>query len=80
METWDFIFYGETIKAQKPVKGQLRLFPATKKSTSDLSKPPKPITSRKGEDMGLVAALYRASNQASTSKCPSKMIAVKGGE
>jgi hypothetical protein len=64
METWDFIFYGEEIKAKRPFTGQLRLFHAKKKSTSDLSKPPKPIKSQKRETMGLVAALDRAIKQA----------------
>ncbi len=79
METWDFIFYGESIKAQRPYKGHLCLFPAKKKDNPDLSIPPKPIKSRKGENKGLVAALYRASNQASPSECTSKMFASKGG-
>ena len=79
MGTRDFIFYEEIIKAKKPFKGRPCLFSAGKKSSSDLSKPPKAIKSQKGENKGLVAALYRASNQASPSLCTSKMIVAKGG-
>lgn len=79
METRDFIFYEETIKAKKPFKGHLCLFPAKKKSASDLGKPTKLIISQKVQNKGLVAALYRASNQASPGQCPGKMIPAKGG-
>jgi len=79
METRDFIFYGETIKAHKLFKGHLCQLPAIKKRTSDLSKPPKPIKSQKDETKGLVAALHRASNQASPGQYPGKMLAAKGG-
>ncbi len=79
METRDLIFYGENIEAKKTFKGQLCLLPTKKKKVSDLSKPPKPIKSQKVETKGLVAALHRASNQASPSQCPDKMIAEKGG-
>ena len=79
METRDFSFYSKTIKAQRLFTGQLCLLSAKKKNISALSKPPKPVISQKGENKGLVAALYRASNQASPGQCPSKMIASKGG-
>ena len=79
METRDFIFYGENIKAKKPFKGHLCLFSVKKKSSSGLSKPPKPIKSQKGETKGLVAALYRARNQASPGQLTGKMFASKGG-
>ena len=65
MDTWDFKFYRKDIKAKKPITGHLRLFSAFKKSQSDRSKPPKHNTSQKGEARGLVAAISRASNQAS---------------
>jgi hypothetical protein len=79
METRDFMFYGETIKAKKPFKGNLCLLSTKKKSTSGLSKPPKPIKSKKGETKGLVAALHRASDQVSPSQYTSNLIASKGG-
>jgi len=70
METRDFIFYGENIKAKKPFKGQLCLLSAKKKNRSDLSIPPKPIKSQKGEAKGLVAALYRVGPRRLKSAAP----------
>ncbi len=77
METQDFIFNGDYIKAKRLFKGHQCLFPTKKKRTSDISKPPKPIKSQKGEIKGLVATRYRASNQVSPGLCPSKLIAAK---
>ena len=79
METRDFLFYGENIKAHKLFKGHLCLLHAIKKNASDLSISPKPIKSKKSGTKGLVAALHRASNQAGPSQCPGRMITAKGG-
>jgi hypothetical protein len=59
MEPWDFVFYGKSIKAKRPYKRDLSLFPATKKNTSDQFNPPNLILSQKDEGKGLGAALYR---------------------
>jgi hypothetical protein len=59
MEPRDFLFYGKTIKVQKPLTEHLALFPATKKNTSDQCNPPNLVLSQKNEAKGLGAALCR---------------------
>jgi hypothetical protein len=73
MNTRDFVFYEDRREAQRVLTDHLRLFFAFKKRASDRRKPPKPTTTQKGEERGLVAALYRASSQASPSRCTSNL-------
>jgi len=54
METWDFIFYEDTIKAQMPVKGQVYRMPAKRQNTSEKASPPKASRSTKGGTKGLI--------------------------
>jgi hypothetical protein len=69
METWDFIFYEDTIKAQMPVIGQVHLSPAKRQNTSEQARPPKASSSTKAGTKGLIGVSpWRARPRTSLSR------------
>jgi hypothetical protein len=69
METWDFLFYNDTIKAQMPIIGQVHLFPARHQNITIQTRPPKASRSTKAGTKGLIGVSpWRARPQASEAR------------